>query len=178
MNLPNKCLVDTNVPKMANRALQSDDNISPEEHACVLACIDAVEHVINNDCLVIDNENKNFYEYLGQLSLSGQPGMGDSFMKWVHDHCWGPKCDRIKITRNNSSYDEFPDTNKHPGLKNFDPSDRKFVAVANAHPDKPPILQATDSKWWGWKDALAKAGIEVHFLCECYIKAKYEEKGL
>ena len=41
MNLPNKCLVDTNVPKMANRALQSDDNISPEEHDCVQACIDA-----------------------------------------------------------------------------------------------------------------------------------------
>ena len=57
MNLPNKCLVDTNVPKMANRALQPD-NIPSEEHACVLACIDAVEHVINNDCLVIDNENK------------------------------------------------------------------------------------------------------------------------
>ena len=76
-------------------------------------------------------------------------------MKWVHDHRWGPKCDRIEITKNNSSYNEFPDTTKHPGLE-----------------------QATDSKWWGWKDALAKAGIEVHFLCECYIKAKYEEKGL
>ncbi len=71
MNLPNKCLVDTNVPKMANRALQSDDNISPEEHACVLACIDAVEHVINNDCLVIDNENKIFYEYLVHRGKKG-----------------------------------------------------------------------------------------------------------
>ena len=99
-------------------------------------------------------------------------------MKWVHDHRWGPKCDRIEITKNNSSYNEFPDTTKHPGLAHFDRSDRKFVAVANAHPDKPPILQATDSKWWGWKDALAEAGIKVHFLCECYIKTKYEEKGL
>ena len=47
---------------------------------------------------------------------------------------------------------------------------------ANAHPDKPPILQATDSKWWGWKDALAEVGITVHFLCPDYVKAKYAEK--
>lgn len=177
MNLPKKCLVDTNVPMMANRALQPD-NIPPEEYDCVLACIDAVEHVINNDCLVIDDADEILREYRQNLNMRGQPGVGDRFMKWVYDHCWGPNCDRITITRNNSSYDEFPDTNEHPGLEHFDLSDRKFVAVANAHAKKPPILQATDSKWWGWKDALAKAGIEVHFLCECYIKAKYEEKGL
>ena len=48
---------------------------------------------------------------------------------------------------------------------NFDKSDQKFIAVAHAHPDKPVILQSSDSKWWGWKDALSEVGIDVQFLC-------------
>jgi hypothetical protein len=95
-------------------------------------------------------------------------------MKWVHDNRWSlPDTQRVKITRNGESYDEFPE---HQDLKNFDKSDRKFVAVSNAHPEKPTILQATDSKWWGWKDALNDVGITVHFLCPEYIKNKYAEK--
>ena len=95
-------------------------------------------------------------------------------MKWVHDNRWTfPDADRVPITRNGESYDEFPD---HAGLAHFDYSDRKFIAVSNAHPEKPPVLQATDSKWWGWKDALAEVGITVHFLCPEYAKAKYTEK--
>ncbi|MGA6926761.1 MAG: hypothetical protein WBY88_13820 [Desulfosarcina sp.] len=100
--------------------------------------------------------------------------VGDRFMKWVHDNRWKfPETDRVPITKNGKSYDQFPD---HDGLSDFDNSDRKFVAVANAHHAKPPILQATDSKWWGWKDALDEVGVSVHFLCPDYIKGKYLEK--
>jgi hypothetical protein len=100
--------------------------------------------------------------------------MGDQFIKWVHDHRWMlPEIDRVTITKNAGSYTQFPD---HPELTDFDPSDRKFIAVANAHPDKPPILQATDSKWWGWKDALAEVGIDVCFLCPAYAESKYTKK--
>jgi len=61
-------------------------------------------------------------------------------------------------------------------LEVFDKSDHKFVAAANAHPAKPPILQATDSKWWGWKDALMEVGITVQFLCPEYAEVKHAEK--
>ena len=106
--------------------------------------------------------------------MKGQPGVGDRFMKWVHDNRWSlPDSQRVNITKNSDSYNEFPE---HKELVNFDLSDRKFVAAANAHPDKPPILQATDSKWWGWKDALRDVGINVHFLCSEYIEAKYGKK--
>ena len=95
-------------------------------------------------------------------------------MKWVHDNRWSLYASqRVSITKNGDSYDEFP---IHAGLDDFDKSDRKFVAVANAHPDKPPILQATDCKWWEWKDALAESGITVYFLCPEYVEAKYAEK--
>ena len=175
MTLPSKCLVDTNVPKTANLATQPDPD-SGVCDACVLACVEAIEHVIRKRALVIDAGDEIFDEYRQQLSMRGQPGVGDRFSKWVHDHRWGlPQDQRVSITRNGDSYDEFPD---HDDLSLFDISDRKFVAVANAHADKPPILQATDSKWWGWKDALAEVGIRVHFLCPKYAEPIKEGGGL
>ncbi|MCP5426549.1 MAG: hypothetical protein H6970_16000 [Gammaproteobacteria bacterium] len=173
MSLPKTCLVDTNVPKTANLATQPDPN-SDVPDACVLACIEAVEHVIKMRALVIDASDEIFDEYRQQLSMKGQPGVGDGFMKWVHDHRHGLQdSQRVNITKNGDSYEEFP---THDGLHDFDKSDRKFVAVAYAHVNKPPILQATDSKWWGWKDALAEVGITVQFLCPEYVRTKYAIK--
>ncbi len=171
--LPKKCIVDTNVPKTAN--LSVDPAAIPQElTGCVLACIEAIEHILHEDGLVIDTGDEIFDEYRQNLAIKGQPGIGDRFMKWVHDNRWKfPAVDRVPITKNGDSYTEFPD---HDGLTQFDRSDRKFVAAANAHPEKPPILQATDSKWWGWKDALAEVGITVHFLCPDYAQMKYKEK--
>ena len=173
MSLPEKCLVDTNVPKTANLATQPDP-ASDVPDCCVLACIEAIEYVIRERALVMDAGDEIFDEYRLQLSMRGQPGVGDRFMKWVHDHRWSfSSSDRVAITKNGDSYDEFPD---HDGLKEFDKSDRKFVAVANAHSEKPPILQATDSKWWGWKEVLEEVGITVHFLCPEYAETKHTEK--
>ncbi|EIC22815.1 hypothetical protein [Thiorhodovibrio frisius] len=173
MSLPKQCLVDTNVPKMANLATQANPE-SDVSDACVLACVEAIEHAIKKRGLIIDTGDEIFDEYRKHLSMKGQPGVGDRFMKWVHDNRWSlPEAQRVTITRNGDSYDEFP---AHDDLNNFDRSDRKFVAVANAHVEKPPILQATDSKWWGWKDALAEVGITVQFLCPEYVEAKYAEK--
>lgn len=173
MSLPRECLVDTNVPKTANLATQPDPS-SDVSNACILACIEAVEHVIKRRGLIIDAADEIFDEYRLQLSMRGQPGVGDRFMKWVHDNRWAlHESQRVAINKTNDSYDEFP---IHEGLNNFDRSDRKFVAVANAHKDKPTILQATDSKWWGWKNALAEVGITVQFLCPEYVEAKYTEK--
>lgn len=172
-SLPMKCIVDTNVPKTANLA-SAPDNIPDELTCCVQACIDAVEYVIRKGGLVIDAGNEIFNEYRQQLSMSGQPGVGDGFMKWVHDHRWSlDESDRVTITKRGCSYIEFPE---HDGLTDFDNSDRKFVAVANAHGERPPILQAGDSKWWGWKDALAEVGITVRFLCPKYAKTIYDRK--
>lgn len=168
-----KFIVDTNVPKNANLAVDPM-SISDELVLCVKKCIVSIEEIIKNGGLVLDANDEIFNEYRGELSLSGQPGVGDKFLKWVHYSRFGfPESDRVSITPNEYSYVEFPE---HDDLKHFDPSDRVFVAVANAHPDKPPILEATDSKWWGWKEALLESGITVNFLCPDYIKAKYQQK--
>ena len=172
--LPSKCLVDTNVPKTANLAVQPDPDADIPD-SCIRESIRHIKNITEKDCrLVIDDAGEIFREYRNNLSLKGQPGVGDAFAKWVNDHQWNPsKVDRVQITKSGDSYKEFP---THDKLNDFDPSDRKFVAVANAHPEKPPILQATDSKWWGWNDALAEVGVTVHFLCREYIEAKYAEK--
>ena len=165
--------MDTNVPITANHAVKPGD-IPKELANCVHSCVETIESIVNNGGLVMDEGNEIFYEYLGHLSLGGQPGLGNVFMKWVHDHRWNAdKITQVRITKNGGSYDEFP---YHIGLRNFDPSDRKFVAVANAHSEKPPIVQATDSKWLGWEKALAKVGIAVDFLCRDYAEAKYAKK--
>jgi hypothetical protein len=171
--LPKKCLVDTNVPITANKAI-NPLTIPDELIGCVQACIHAIEHVVTKGGLVLDSGDEIYDEYRRHLKMQGQPGVGDLFFKWVHDNRWKfPKEDRVGITKKGDTYEEFP---KNSELSTFDPSDRKFIAVANAHPKKPPILQATDSKWWGYKATLASIGIRVRFLCTFYIKNKYEQK--
>ncbi len=173
MKLPSICLVDTNVPKTANLALRPD-KVPAEKVDCVNACVDAIEHVIEKRCLVIDDGEEIFDEYRNQLSMAGQPGIGDQFMKWVHDNRWTlPPANRVKITKNGDSYHQFPND---ASLTSFDRSDRKFVAVANRHPRKPPILESVDFKWWGWKDALGQVGIRVIFMDPAYAEAEYLKK--
>ena len=78
---PQKCIVDTNVPVVAN--LTKDPLDIPDDLVdCVDACIAAIEYVTSGrGILVIDDGNEIFDEYRKQLSMSGQPGIGDRFMK-------------------------------------------------------------------------------------------------
>ena len=171
--LSKKCVVDTNVPLTAN--LARTPSCVPQELAhCVLACVEAIIRITSNGGLVLDQGDEIFDEYRKKLHMKGKPGVGDAFMKWVHDERWAlPSDDLVVITKTGVSYREFP---TDAALTKFDLSDRKFVAVANAHTQKPPILQGTDSKWWGWKEPLAKAGVWVEFLCSEYVEAKLRKK--
>ena len=159
-------VIDTNVPKLVNRLANRID-IEEDLLVCVEVCIEAVAEVIRDGGLVIDEGGEIFDEYRNNLCLSGNPGVGDEFVKWVHDHQW----DEAWIERVAITVKDFP-----AELQGFDPSDRKFVAVANAHPDKPEILQAVDSKWWGFKDVFVEIGLQVCFLCPDYVQHKYDEK--
>jgi hypothetical protein len=62
----------------------------------------------------------------------------------------------------------FPDD---PDLAAFDPADRKFVALALASDSHPSILNAVDSDWWHFREALRRAGVEVMFLCSDQVTA-------
>ncbi len=156
-----KSIVDTNVPVVANG---SSEQASPE---CVKTCVIRLEELTQKGQLVLDDKWLILKEYMAHLRSSGQPGVGDVFLKWVLTNCRNQKvCEQVTITPRNSGETDFEEFPSDPALNEFDPADRKFVAVAVAHPDKPPILQAVDTHWWQMKEALRKAGITIDFLCE------------
>jgi hypothetical protein len=125
---------------------------------------------------VLDSGREILTEYGKKLALiKGQKGIGYEFWKWlVNARLSHSSCEVVLLKADNvKGYEQFPD---HEGLKEFDASDRKFVAVAAAHRNKPEIVQAGDSKWWGWKHSLSECGIELNLPCEAELKAKWEAK--
>ena len=70
-------VVDTNVPVVANRKA---DHAGPE---CVLRCTERLEAVRNREIILLDEPGLIMTEYTLHLSRSGQPGVGDIFMKLV-----------------------------------------------------------------------------------------------
>jgi hypothetical protein len=161
-------VIDTNVLLAANG--DSSCSIS-----CALECLKALRAIQKSGCVVVDNGYEILSEYRKQWNPRRQPGAGFLFWKWLLnnqgrlDHCHGVAITKLDI----EGYAEFPD---HEGLRDFDPSDQKFVAVSVVHAARPHILQATDSKWWGWNTALKECGITVKFVCPVEIEAKFQQK--
>ncbi|MEX0973664.1 MAG: hypothetical protein WDZ46_10475 [Solirubrobacterales bacterium] len=85
-------------------------------------------------------------------------------MRWINDHQHDARfCTLVSLTiRPNGEIVEFP---TQQSLAKFDPSDKKFVAVAVAHSDDPPIQVALDRGWVRYREALADVGVEIEFLC-------------
>jgi hypothetical protein len=145
---------------------------------CLERCVrELLEITSSQKSIVLDLEGQILLEYLQNLAIRGHPGVGDAFAKWVHDNQGNPAhCIKVAITPipdEPGDFEEFPHV---ADLADFDRSDRIFVAVARAHEPTPPILQATDSKWWGWAAALSREGVEVIFLCEAEVRATFERK--
>jgi len=153
-------VVDTNVAVVANRR-------SPQASMdCILSCVESLEQMVRQGQVVLDDRWAILSEYMRYLSRTGQPGVGDAFLKWILTNLGNrDRCELVSITPvdgDSGSFHEFP---MDPALANFDPSDRKFVAVARAHSSNPPILQAVDWEWWTYRDLLKSHGVEIRFLC-------------
>ena len=80
------------------------------------------------------------------------------------------RCDLVQITPGNGSENEFEEFPDDPALNDFDPDDRKFIAVAIAHIETPPILQAVDSQWWDFRNAFRENDVTVDFICAADIQ--------
>jgi hypothetical protein len=167
-------VVDTNVSVVANRQSRQASN------NCFLTCVERLWRITNDeDRLVLDDSWRIIKEYKNNLQSSGQqPGIGEAFLKWVLTNRENPqRCDQIRINQvgnDDTTFAEFPFTDE---LAGFDRSDRKFVAVALSHPGNPTILQAVDSKWWGFRDALQANGVSVEFICESDIEHLYNSRN-
>ena len=164
-------IVDTNVAVVANRKSEqaSED--------CEQTCINRLLEITSGEVkLALDDGRRIIEEYRGNLSPTGQPGVGDAFLKWVEINWTNPKrCVCVPITTIEGSESEFQEFPDDAALQKFDPDDRKFVAVALAHPAKPPILEAMDKQWWKLRDALRRNGVTVEFICEGDIQRSRED---
>ena len=161
-------VVDTNVAVTAN---------GDATNQCVTACGRALLAVANGGHLFVDAAGDIVAEYRKNLAAHGDPRAGNAFFKWLLTNEWNPqKVTRVAITKKADDKDSFNELPDPPEGVRYDPSDRKFLAVSAAHPEHPPVLQALDSKWWGWKDALQQSGVIIHFLCPDDIARKHEEK--
>lgn len=153
-------VIDTNVPITANgHATHTDLD-------CQEACLKKLIDIQRQGRVLVDAIGFIFKEYRQNLSHAGQPGVGDSFFKWLWDNQGQEAlCTLVRIELEDESEQVFPNFPADPALQTFDRSDRKFVAVALASGENPPIMNATDTDWWHFREALKRNGVEVEFLC-------------
>ena len=156
-------VVDTNVILVANRQHEGVGE------ACVAACARRLLDIRNSGRLAIDDRYRILSEYQNKTAPHVGKRVGDAFVMWLLRNNTNPeRCDQVPLTEHNErGFTSFPDDDR---LADFDPPDRKFVAVAATHPNRPPILQAADSKWLGWAEPLKGHGVSVEFLCPADIK--------
>lgn len=162
-------VVDTNVILVANG--QHED----VSDACVVACAQRLNDIVQGGGVVLDDGYRILKEYQNKSAPYSGKRVGDAFLKWLLRNAENPsRCEKVALVEHSErGFESFPDDER---LANFDLSDRVFVAVAAAHPDKPNILQATDSKWLDWAPALEGNGLTIEFLCRADIRAFDEAK--
>jgi hypothetical protein len=168
---PLRCVVDTNVLVTAAGA---NDAASAE---CEAASVQALRDLIAHGHVFIDDGGRIIGEYRQGIDLGGKSDVGEEFLEWVIANEFNiARVTRVPLTPRVGEAEDFEELPAPPTGVRYDPSDRKFLAVAAAHDDHPPILQALDSKWWGWAQALAAAGVTIHFLCPAQIAHTFHEK--
>jgi hypothetical protein len=158
-----RVVVDTNVPIIANGRPDPSNGGRVPTVACRLAAIDFLEETLATRRVLIDIAGEIQAEYHRHLSPRGQPGVGDRFYLQVLMSA-PERVERLELPRDaTGAYEHFPDD---PALRGFDPSDRKFAAMARL--TQSPVANATDTDWLYHNRALAANGITVQFVCGCY----------
>lgn len=150
--------MDTNVGVVAN---DGHPDASPE---CVRSAIARLHQLMANEILVLDADWEIIREYERNLTPKAGPRAGHLFLRWVYSNRTNPeRCHTVELIRTaENQYEAFP---TDPVLSTFDPSDRKFVAVALTHPANPPVVNAADKDWYEHHEALARNGLRVEFIC-------------
>ena len=157
----NRCVVDTNVPVVANgRPHQEGDR--PPSIDCRIAAINFLQELLRSGKVLIDMAGAIQAEYRTYLNASGQPGVGDRFYQEVLSSA-PARIERIDLpARRDGEYVDLP----QPLIDaNFDRSDRKFAALANR--EQVPVINAIDSDWLDHRILLENNGIKTKFVCGC-----------
>ncbi len=161
----NAVIVDTNVIIAANGRAE---HASPD---CVARCQQRLEQIRSqSETSLVDDDWRILNEYKKHVDLKTRKGIGDLFVKRLLQNRRNPRvCTMVQITPlagNGTDFDEFPAAE---ALSDFDPADRKFIAVAIAYRCKfaqnATILQALDRKWEEFQEAFQQEEVHIEFLC-------------
>ena len=156
-----RCVVDTNVAIVANGRSDPEDP-RPPSITCRMAAVTFLIELERNGTVLVDVEGAIQAEYRKHLNPSGAPGVGDRFYQAVL-HSAPRLVERVCLSkRHDSEYEDLPQALIDVG---FDPSDRKFAALACK--EGVPVYNATDSDWIKDSVTLAAAGVQVKNLCGC-----------
>ncbi len=158
-------IVDTNVVVIAN-------DMNDKRADCRDRCQDRLQQIVDqHEKVVVDDKWRILGEYEDNVKPNTRKRIGDLFVKRLLQNRGNlDVCTMVHITSlsgNGTDFKEFPtDT----ALINFDPDDRKFIAVALAHKrdteQTPTILLAIDRGWLKFVDALASHEVSVDLICE------------
>jgi hypothetical protein len=153
-------VVDTNVLCVASGKADHAEDECVENAVRFLFKIQESKSVV-----YLDEVGEIFSEYKKKnqpLGKNGKPG--DQFLSYLIQSMGNKNL--VKWVEANKdeegNYSDFP---LEEGLKKFDKSDRKFVAVAIASNKNPEILNAVDSDWKDFEAALKKY-VKLKFLCK------------
>lgn len=175
----NAVVIDTNVILVAKGM---SEQAWPE---CVAKCQDRLDQIIEGPEKVVIDDNwiilDEYLDYHEDADSTTQTRVGGGFLDWfIRNHKNPEQCVQVTITptQDGRGFEEFPDD---PVLRNFDPDDRKFIAVAvvyeNIHQQKALLLQALDSQWYGFREVFIRSGLEIEFICEENIRHLYERRS-
>jgi hypothetical protein len=153
-----KCVVDTNVPVVAN----GRERRRPHSLECRLAAVELLNELVTQGRVVIDFAGEVRAEYRGRLNPKGEPGVGDRFYFEVLTS--SPRfVETIDLHRRADG--EFTDCPQSLIDAGFDVSDRKFVALAKL--SSGVVINAVDSDWIEHADLLSDENISVRNICGC-----------
>ncbi|MCU0839707.1 MAG: hypothetical protein MUE49_13450, partial [Rhodospirillales bacterium] len=143
------------------------DDGSPPSLDCCEAAVKFLLCVVKSGTVLLDLAGEIECEYRRYLHPSGQPGVGDRFLLVIQNSA-PDKIERIDLPKRDDG--EFVDLPQALIDARFDPSDRKFAALATR--GAAPVINATDSDWLEHRAILDANGIRVEFVCGCD-KAKW-----
>lgn len=152
-----------NIVVETNVAIAANGRNTHASLACQYACVEFLEKltdVKSRDAILLDDGELILEEYKRHLNYRGQPGVGDVFFKYLHNHMYsGNRIKLILVTPNNietQGFDELPENS-------LDKSDRKFLAVALV--GKGILFNAMDTDWQEQAAFIRNLGGTVEQLC-------------
>ena len=162
--MPEYRIIDTNVPLTA-AGINENVTLLCKQH-----CVRVVNLVRNRAiCIVIDRDGEVLREYANKVhqKRSSLLDLAGLFLIYVRSNSgYKERVHQIHLRKVNGEYADWP---QDQTLTGFDPSDKKWVALALAFRQQTgqdaPVAYAIERGWDKYGEALNQHGVVLEHLC-------------